>query len=311
MSDLVIPRVADTIPVDGYTMVDGIAAATWLSAFNYEHQRPIRPYHVANLASEMVQGRFREKVQINFCRTGRGVYHLVNGQHTLSAIASCKLPQLLSVVVTDCADAAAVADEFARHDTHLTRQLSDALVAHEMDQALGVTRTELSWIAAACNQYSYMKGENSRHGASRLTNDQKLQLIRQYGRLGADALRVISHASAIRNAYICRRTTLACVMHVYQWSPDACSRFYGDMALDDGLKTGDPRKTLLEYFRDRVTAGGAWTTVAVRKVTPDHYFVKAQAVAFNAFIADKTLKLIRFDKDVSEAKFVGPGTVRA
>jgi hypothetical protein len=303
------------LPRDGYTVVDAEAAAIWLSTWNYVHQRPIRPHHVANLATEMEQGRFRQKVQINFCCIGGGgVHYLVNGQHTLSAIVASKVPQLLSIVVTDVADAAAVADEFARHDTHLTRKLSESLVAHEIDRLLGVNRTELQWIASACSLYGDMISDRGTcsmgYFAKRLTNDSKLQAIQQYGRLGVDALRVMNGVSGKNNSYLTRRTTLACVMHVYQWSPEQCRKFYGEMSLDDGLRIGDPRKTLLEYFRERVTGGGGHSVGATRKITPNHYFILAQAAAFNAFITNRQLKILRFDKDAKEVEFVGPGIVR-
>ena len=294
-------------PQDGYQIVPPQLARYWLDSFNYEHQRKIRPYHVNALADEMKQGRFRKKTQINFCELD-GRYFLTNGQHTLSAIVSSCVPCELSVVVLHCKSMSEVADDFTRHDTHLTRQLHDSMVAHEIDKELGVTKTELKWIAAACIFYMYMIGELKTKSKVQISNDIKLQAILQYGEKARDAFRCYINPEVSAKTYLTRKTTLACALHVYLYDASLCEDFYGKMAEDDGLKLGDPRKTLLEFLREsRLQGSGAVN--AGRKVYLDHHLIKAQSVAFNYYVSRKPLKLIRVDRDAKTAIFKGPGEV--
>ena len=296
------------LPTDGYQVITPEIAQQWLASWNYEHQRPLRAYHVNSLADEIVQGRFREKTQINFCQLGDS-FHLTNGQHTLSAIIKAQQPVLLSVVVLEVYTKQQIADDFTRHDTHLTRQLSVSLVAHEINKKLEVTATELGWITAAVNYYAWMIGDSYLKSNIKMTNDVKLNQVVKYGELARAALRVYHEPNAKRRDYMVKRTTLACAMHVYNWNPDACASFYGEISRDNGLLIGDPRKTLLDYMREtRSHTGGSISTV--KKSVPDHYYPKAHAIAFNAFINRKQLKFIRVNPEAKEAIFDGPGVVK-
>lgn len=295
-------------PTDGYQVVTPFTAQQWLASWNYEHQRPIRAYHVNNLAQEIINGRFREKTQINFCKLGDSFF-LTNGQHTLSAIVKAQQSVLLSVVVLDVQSKEQIADDFTRHDTHLTRQLAVSLVAHEINKKLEVTATELNWITAAVNYYAWMIGASSLKSNTQMTNDVKLSQVLQYGELARSALRTYHEPNAKRRDYMVKRTTLACAMHVYNWNPDVCIAFYGEISKDNGLLIGDPRKTLLDYMRETrsyYTDG----RLSGKKAVPYHYFVKAHAIAFNAFINRRQLKIIRVNPEATEAIFEGPGSVR-
>ena len=297
------------LPTDGYQVITPEIAQQWLASWNYEHQRPIRAYQVNSLANEITNGRFREKTQINFCQLGDD-FHLTNGQHTLSAIIKAKQPVLLSVVVLIVQNKKQIADDFTRHDTHLTRQLAVSLVAHEINKTLEVTATELNWITAAVNYYAWMIGESYLKSNTQMTNDVKLNLVVKYGALARDALRVYHEPNSKRRDYMVKRTTLACAMHVYNWNPEACVAFYGEISKDNGLLIGDPRKTLLDYMRETRSDYGRGLGPVARKAVPYHYFVKAQAIAFNAFINRKQLKFIKVTPEAKEAIFDGPGAVK-
>ena len=297
----------ENAPIDGYQVVTPEIAQTWLALWNYEHQRQIRPYHVNNLANEINLNRFRQKTQINFCHL-KNQYYLTNGQHTLSAIIKANKPLMLSVVVLDVNTKLEIAEDFSRHDTHLTRQLAVSLVAHEMHKELGVTSTELNWITSASHLYAFLIGECQLRSSAQLTNDAKIEIVKNYGNLARDALRTYHQPHGKANGYMTKRTTLACAMHVYKWSPDICEVFYGEISKDDGLKIGDPRKTLLEYLRDTRASYGSFSSQ--KTAIPDHYFLKAQSICFNAFMKDKPLKMIKINHEETEIMFQGPGILK-
>lgn len=282
-------------------------AGTWLANHNYEHQRQVRPTHVKTLTKEMQEGRFRQKTQVNFCRLN-DVYALTNGQHTLNAIVQSGCAQLLNVVVLDVDNTDQIADDFARHDTHLTRRISDSLVAHEMDKYFGVTRTMLNQMTAGAMFYAYMNGEITQRSAHNLSHDAKLIMLKKHGELARDAMQTLPSLTKSQSIVATRKTTVAAMMIVYKYSPSMCVEFYGGMFLDDGLRRGDPRKTLLTYFRETKTAGGASNTMSeAKRAVADHMLVKAQALAFNAFAARKDLLIIRpnFESKTVEFKNIG------
>lgn len=301
-----LKKIINIEPEDGYQIVTPTTAAHWLNNFNYEHQRKLRQYHVSTLANEMTAGRFRNRTQINFCEFG-GRYFLTNGQHTLNAIVTSQVSCELSVIVLSCSSMSEVADDFSRHDTHLTRQMADSLVAHEIDQQLDVTKTELNWISAACFYYMYMLQEINTKARSQISHDVKLEAVMKYGELAKSALHTINEPGAKGKTFLVRKTTLACAMFVYNSDSSLCDDFYGEISRDDGLKRGDPRKALLEYMRDTTTTGGGYYAKSAKKSAPDHILVKSQATAFNAYIERRDLKIIKTDRDARKAKFKGIG----
>lgn len=289
------------VPTEGTYTVTPEVADKWRIDHHYKGQRVFKAWHANNLRDEMLAGRFRAKTQIGFCYFD-GSYFLTNGQHTLAAIASSGRPQLLNVVINKVSSMREVADDFARHDTHLTRLFGDSLVAHDMHAALGVTSSDLHAITAACTYYANLLGESPVR-AQMLTHDKKMYLVERYGQLAADALALFA-GSSDRTA-MRRKTTLASAMITLAHAPDVAPDFWRAIAEDDGLRKGDPRKTYLDYVTTRVTPGGMSNShnTERRSVAADHEMVKAAASAWNAWIAGRELKIIRNDFDQHVATF--------
>jgi len=300
-------QTAENTPQDGYFYVSPETAREWLSNFNYEHQRNIRPSHVANLRKEIESGRFRQKTQINFCVMD-GNYFLTNGQHTLSAIAGAGFGVVLSVIVLAVTEKHEIADDFSRHDTHLTRQMADSLVAHEIDKHFGITRTEMNIVSASCLHYGYMTGEVLTSARSGLSNDEKLNITLKHGSLAVRCVHLLCCAG--EHSYLTRKTTVASCMIAMNSCPSICDEFFGGIAKDDGLKQGDPRKTILNVFLN-TRAGGVSGQKVMKERKSDHEFVKMIACAWNAFIGHRSLSLIRVNFDSREVTFDKCGTFRA
>ncbi len=294
-------------PADGYFNVEPQIAGYWLANCRYRNQRDVRPYHVQTLSREIEAGRFRDKTQITFCKLG-DAYHLTNGQHTLHAICASKMVVVLSVIVKEVGSDLEIADDFARHDTHLTRTMADSLVAHELHLHFGITRTQLSWVASACLYYAYMIGACPK-SVSQVSHDEKLKITNTYGKLAVDAIGTVCRPDRHYGKYLIRRTTMAAMMVVYKYSPELCQEFFGEISKDDGLKQGDPRKALLDFFV-RVGAGGGGSITRVKELKADHELVKSIAMAWNAFVNRRQLSLIRIRFDDKEVVFDKCGTFR-
>lgn len=281
------------------TQVTPSMAADWLLKHPYKGQRKVRNYHVQNLARMMQEGFFTPNTQIAFAQLGQELF-LVNGQHTLNAIVFSDVTTPLSIVIHECRTETQVADLFARYDTHLTRQFSDSLTAHRLDEELGVTRNDLNTIAAASMYYAACIGGESFKSLSQLTQDQKMNYMRQYGLLAKSALELFVGAS--NKSYFTRKTTMASAMFCLK-EPYLASEFFTAVAKDDGLHIGDPRKTLLEWLRSHTTPGGRHHSYSVSKVAADHEMIKAISLAWNAWTENRDLKVIRVNFDAVYADF--------
>jgi hypothetical protein len=252
----------------------------------------------------MADGMFRQKTQVAFVEL-ESHYFLTNGQHTLSAIVLSGCPQVLDVVVSSVRSREELADDYARHDTHLTRRFADSLVAHECDVELGVNRTQLSWIVAAIQYFAYITKLHSTDSTTQLTHDEKLALLRKHGKLAKDALYLFDGYS--QSSWITRKSTLAPTMFTYINAPDLATEFWTTFAADDGLRATDPRKTLREWLRDSVTQGARRS---VGGGAHNHELVKGIAACWNAWCEDRTLRFVRVDRDPTTATFVRCGQVR-
>jgi hypothetical protein len=290
-------------PTDGDYLVTAEMASHWLSALNYVYQRVIRSYHVTALANEMKNGRFRVRTQINFCQTPDQAFHLVNGQHTLAAIVKSGIGQTLSVVITQCKNMREVADDFARYDTHLTRQISDSLYAHEVDKHFGLTKSELKWVTAASMYYSYMIGDTkSKTAKTVLSNDEKLKLVMLHGADISAALKVIN---GHYKYYLVRKSTVSCMAITRKYDNKISEDFWLKMAEYDGLRARDPRKHLLEFLKSTGIPGGNKDKIS--KTFPDHIFVKNIAIAWKAYIEQREITLFRPDHDAKTVEFKNIG----
>jgi hypothetical protein len=256
----------------------------------------------------MKEGKFRKKTQVAFMYVD-GTYYLTNGQHTLAAIELSGVAQELSVVINTGDNMDDVADDFARHDTHLTRQFGDSLVAHAVHEELGLTPRALHFATASIIYYAWATGETGQRFAQQLTHDEKLALVRKHGHLAAQALGFFEGATS--RGHLTRRTTVAPAMLCAKVQPETAEQFFRTMAMDDGLRQGDPRKTILEWLRARTTPGGRYSTTSVEhtKVAADHELVKAIASAWNAWIDGRELRAIRINFDLPTAEFKNVGTL--
>jgi len=288
------------VPEEGVdVLVTPEMAASWRARFHYHGQRSFRKWHCDNLARMMQQGLFRPKTQVAFMKH-EGDYFLTNGQHTLAALEMSGVPQVLCVTVTEANSMEEVADDFSRHDTHLTRRFGDAMAAHDIHEWLGVTVTDLHTISAACAFYASVKGEVNVRSVSMMTHDQKMEIVRRHGRMGVTSISYFT-GSGNRKAFV-RRAVLSCAM-ACTYESDKAEDFYRAMAMDDGLRQGDPRKTLLEWLKEHNTQGAGRSVANGVKTAAEHEFVKAVSVAWNAWVAGRDLKIIRVNFDARVAAF--------
>jgi hypothetical protein len=281
--------------------VDPSQAQVWLNNNNYENQRPIRSSHVSYLASEIEKGRFIDGTAIHFAKIN-GHLKLVNGQHTLAAIVRSGRSQALTVTTSQVSTPLQVAELYFRHDNHLTRQISDAFRALNLEEETGLNITQQQWVGSAI--YLIMcglGGQTSRGPKSRISRDDLAQGVVNLAEPAKNFLKCIFGARTVMNRALTRRASMAIGLITFFYSPDTAEKFWKEVAFTDNVRTGDPRKTLADLMVEIGMTGGSASN---RRATSASYHCRAISVAWNAFFEDRDLKLIKVYED-SPIKILG------
>lgn len=130
-------------------------ANEWVTAYFYEKSlmhsvmRNIREYHVDYLAKEMSNGTFGSAT-ISFadCKEN-GRRFIVNGNHTLRAIAKSGVTLYLTVEQNECDTMEQVRHLYATYDKNLLRSRVDSLRAYHAGDVLGITQSDVGALSAA------------------------------------------------------------------------------------------------------------------------------------------------------------------
>ena len=280
-----VGSIKNVIPIQSEdTWVTPETAASWLRLHNYEHQRPIRSSNVEFLAEEMRRGEFRQGVQIHFARW-EGRLHLVNGQHTLSAIVKSGIRQAMSVCYTD-EDPAQV---YGRHDIQKKRTTADMFSALQTADEFGFTASQLNRMGAALRfiHEGFSKQTQKMHPR------ELLSLVEQYADAGIAYFDEILGADQYIRSPLTRTATLSVALVTYRFSAakyggSVVSDFWKGIAFDDSVARGDPRKTAkrhLETINMQGSNGDA--TAKIKKSAA--YSSRYVAQCFNAFVENRNL----------------------
>ena len=217
-----------------------------LLKFNtFEYQRRLDPAHVQFLANEMRAGRFKPLQPIEFAELdGRPV--LFNGQNCLHAVLDCRLPQYFQLRYHAECTLEQLRLLYSTTDIGQRRTMMQCLKAMGLHTELGRTLKQISWannsmrvLLAGFN--GKLRGEMAVWTAA--------EGIREY----ADGLNLFCQAivGCPREmvAPLTRAATVAVALAACQDAPaqigvERVLEFWQGTAIDDGLRVGDPRKTL-------------------------------------------------------------------
>lgn len=269
-------------------------AEAWLD-HNYKHNRPLSTRHVAFLASEMSNGNFTTAT-IHFAYAGNDV-HLINGQHTLNACVKSNVP-FQAIVVREYIDGGEdqLAKRYMHYDIHRRRSFSDTARAFQLSEKTGIPDSWLNCVAAAIKFGKSGFGartagnRNSAHFVSISELFDLVQVWKNEGKISLDLLGKLNKSRPFRKSPF---LSIALVTLYYQ--KEKAISFWQQVALDDGLSIGDPRKTLHDYapktVRPRGIAGGV-------DVLPQDVVAIAASYCWNAYMEDRPLTRISVREDV-------------
>lgn len=259
-------------------------AEQWLSHANYERQRKRAEWHVNRLAGEMEKGRFVAGTQIHFCLLG-GKLKLVNGQHTLAAIARSGIPITLNVLHTQVESEAELGQLYGRHDRHRSRTPHDAFLGMGLAAELELSEQEvnafasgLKWVLANFRRYSV------HHGDVEISTslDFLAEHMRDYASYARRYFEFVREARHGMKGAFKRSPVVAVGLVTIKHQPDKAKDFWSGCADDDALVRLDPRRAL-NVFLSKNTSGHGDPVQYIRHV----------AGAWNKFYESGTLQLLR------------------
>lgn len=259
-------------------------AEDWLSHAIYERQRRRADWHVKRLANEIELGRFVPGTQIHFAVLD-GKRRLVNGQHTLAAIARSQIPVQLSVLSTTVENDKEIGELYGRHDRHRGRTPHDAFLGMNLASELEMEEREVNALGAAVK---YVENGFRRVSVTRCPERASLDWLAE--RMKAWAPHARDYFDCVRDARVSmksayRRAPVVAIGLVTiggERSRQRALDFWTGAAADDGLTKNDPRRSLNEYLT-RNSSGHGDPIIYMRNV----------AACWNKFYEGGELQFVR------------------
>ncbi|WP_227657763.1 hypothetical protein, partial [Candidatus Magnetaquicoccus inordinatus] len=244
-------------------------AGDWLQHNIFSRQRSMRPRHRDALVQEINAGRFIQGTQIHFVRF-RNEQLLVNGQHTLSAIEKAGVPTTLTVLISVAETMDEVAELYSRHDNHLSRSVMDAIKARDLHNQIGMSLKQATNVAAALR---FIQG-GFRRADSRCQED-VLTEVKTWEEEGNAFFETILGGG--KDAVLLTKAPILSVALVtFRHQEKKAREFWRQVALNDGLRSNDPRKILHEFVDLTRTNRGPF--IRGNKTVTPAYVARAVAV---------------------------------
>lgn len=241
---------------------------------NFPRQRNIRDLNVVRLGVEMEKGRFIQGTPIFMVVMPDGQQYIVNGNHTLEAIAYSGKPQWLTFIflqVDTFEEAAAIYISF---DLHKGRTWEDALKASGRDLTQPMAKQSAAAVKLIMSGFKYAP-ENVEANSSRLS---RFDVMDAYNGPAGLLQEAMKSAPPLNQRIVMRAAVLAVALETALYDAETAVRFWGGLAQDNGLTKGDARKTLLQWLLSHKAAKGI-----------DAYLqTRACAIAWNKFTEGKS-----------------------
>ena len=233
--------------------VSPAVALELVSKFNYAHQRPCSKKHVMGLAEAMKRQEFRPYTEICFAVLD-GQPILINGQHTLNALGLSRDPLWLSFKFYLTKNAKEIESLYSTMDVGRTRSARDAMGGIGEELNLATTERDRLGVAAVFihNGFQFVGGNITAAKAYESKNfELRKELMRQWRDEAATYFSCINAANVPRanKEFFLRGSVVAIGLCTVRSNPKKAIEFWSTAVLDDGLRMGDPRKTLFNWLR--------------------------------------------------------------
>lgn len=273
-------------------MVTPTHARALRESAHYGLQRPINDTHVKRLAEEMIAGSFVAGTPVHICEFN-GRAFIVNGNHTLEAVIQSGVTVPLSFLYTTVESMAEVAATYSNHDIGRARIWADAIRASGLFEEKEAPQQFVNQFASALVPIQLGFKEVSLRGAGRNASTERLhnlarsrtlrmQMMREYGNQ-AEYYYLATHRARTKIQTMMRRAVVfAVALETFRYQASNATAFWEGMAKDDGLRSTDPRKLLLNYLAE---SSASHPAKALQ--------VRAVASAWNAFYEKREITVLR------------------
>lgn len=235
-------------------------AQSWIDLYTYGRQRAINPRHVNFMKQVREHGEFNPYAPIECATIAGKIRSITNGHHRLWMIAQGTKPQVLCVVYVPVHTEEDIARLYATHDNGgKQRTIADIATAYGTDKVLDLPAMQLTKIGAAALIVSssfapHRCGLDYENKSPTFRNE----LLCTYGPFAKKFFDATAGADVTTKKLLMNQAVLSVMLATYMnpATEKKAQEFFVGMALDDGLKRGDPRKTLLDYLRRRALEHG-------------------------------------------------------
>jgi hypothetical protein len=263
-------------------MVDPKLARHLRDTCHFERQRNVDPKNVNRLMYEILNRTFIGGTPIFTCVLPDGSMRLVNGNHTLEAIAKANVSVPLTFIYKHVKDLDEVGHIYSVLDLQKTRTWNDAIRATGIGEETPMARlVNVSLVFIASGFKPSKDNPVIRSRAAMLGG-----LFPEYKETAQLLDKCFAGASGNNKRILLRAPILAVALYTTKHQPSEALKFWRETVMDDGLKIGHPGKALLSYGRNTPAAGT--TTVGksedgTRERRPNRIgHLRAAALAWNA-----------------------------
>jgi len=222
---------------------------------HFERQRAINELNTQRLTVEMVHHRFVPGTTVYFAVLPDGRMLILNGNHTLEAVIASGTTQRLVFIFQEVDDEAEAARLYTCFDVHKTRNWTDALRAVSPDATIAMPQSTLPAIGHIMQAFSY----DHRNVEANNSRGSRFDKLPDYQEAAATLQAVLVGVPAVNKLAVKRKGVMAVALETVRYQPGHGSVFWKDLAHDDGLPNGDPRKTLLRWLLNAKSGGAKLT----------------------------------------------------
>ena len=272
-------NMASAISTQEVTVTPEIAKQ-WIAEYSFDRQRKLRKYWVSFLAESMRRGTFAPYTTVQFTIGPDGHHVITDGQHRLHAIIeSGKSQQFLCVFRHGDP-----ATHYTMHDQGKPRGILDTYAALDLPNEFGLVPKNIRYLGSAAHFIHFGFQESK---GRKLQNDDRLAIMGDYADAAVEYFQSILGANQILVDPLRRISTVSVGLVTMRHAPEKMAwDFWRGIALNDGLKTGDPRKTAMTHLITTATRNTKGNSVTV--VDPD-YSARYLSNCWNAWAEGRKL----------------------
>ena len=199
-------------------------------------------------------GRFRPGTQIFFAVLPDGREWVLNGHHTLTALARGAPPQRLCIFRKPVASEEEAAVIYSTFDDMKKRTVGDTIRAHGNPVPEGYA----SATGAAIRTIMVDFFQQGTAGRALITKEDVVDsMMNEFGDAVQAYVGIVSNIKGETRKFLKSASMASVAIYTLRYQPERALSFWTSFAKDDGLVYGQPEKALLTYLRNlRATGDG-------------------------------------------------------